>query len=68
MSWSSKAGKGGKPLGGVDWKKQYERSPFLSPLEKRLLKEQQEDSERLSDAEWAKGVLKKLRRGCDGGR
>jgi hypothetical protein len=33
------AGKGKRPEGGVDWGKQYERSPFLSPWEKRLEKE-----------------------------
>ena len=46
------AGKGKRPEGGVDWGKQYERSPFLSPIEKRLL-EEGEESERESNEEWA---------------
>ena len=37
------AGKGKRPEGGVDWGKQYERSPFLSSWEKKLLAEEQEE-------------------------
>ena len=50
------AGKGKKPEGGVDWGKQYELSPFLSPIEKRLLLEG-EESERETHEEWAKRKL-----------
>jgi|DEB0MinimDraft_10_1074344.scaffolds.fasta_scaffold43166_6 hypothetical protein len=56
------AGKGKKPEGGVDWGKQYELSPFLSPWEKRL----QEEVNCVvpeSDLEWAKRKLEEQSEG-----
>ena len=50
------AGKGKKPEGGVNWGKYYEKNPFMSPLEKRLL-EESEGSERGDAIEWAKSKL-----------
>lgn len=55
--FSSKAGKGMSPMKGVNWRKQFENNPFLSPLEKRLLKEELDREMRESDAEWAKRKL-----------
>ena len=48
------AGKGKRPEGGVNWGKQYERSPFLSPWEKKIAHLDDTDrSPRESNEEWA---------------
>ena len=43
FSTSGDAGKGNKPMHGVNWKKYYEKNPFPSPLEKKLMEEQSSD-------------------------